>query len=106
MAGNERHTGRVIRIKHYEEIYDEVRSVVNELREAIERFDNAVPGINDLEDYYRNGLWKRDYTADDNGKLTSDLKRGVLSQDGLFDLLAEVDDIKKRLSDAGNEDER
>ena len=50
MGGNERHTGRVIRIKHYAEIYDEVRSVVNELREAIERFDNAVPGINDLED--------------------------------------------------------
>ncbi len=43
----------------------------------------------ELRDYYENGQWLRDYEADERGELPSDLKRGVLSQDGLWDLLNE-----------------
>ena len=42
----------------------------------------------DLRDYYENGQWLRDYEADERGELPRELKRGVLSQDGLWDLLA------------------
>ena len=38
--------------------------------------------------YYENGQWLRDYESDERGELPSNLKRGVLSQDGLWDLLA------------------
>ena len=41
----------------------------------------------ELRDYYENGQWRRDYEADERGELPSNLKRGVLSQDGLWDLL-------------------
>ena len=37
--------------------------------------------------YYESGQWLRDYEADERGELPRDLKRGVLSQDGLWDLL-------------------
>ena len=39
--------------------------------------------------YYEGGQWSRDYELDEAGLLPHDLKRGVLSQDGVYDLLAE-----------------
>ena len=41
----------------------------------------------ELVDYYESGQWRKDYEADERGELPRDLKRGVLSQDGLWDLL-------------------
>ena len=43
----------------------------------------------ELREYYENGQWLRDYEADERGELPGDLKRGVLSQDGLWNLLNE-----------------
>ena len=41
----------------------------------------------ELREYYENGQWLRDYEADERGELPVTLKRGVLSQDGLWNLL-------------------
>ena len=38
--------------------------------------------------YYENGQWRADYQLDEEGGLPTGLKRGVLSQDGLYDLLS------------------
>ena len=43
----------------------------------------------ELREYYENGQWLLDYEADERGELPANLKRGVLSQDGLWDLLNE-----------------
>lgn len=40
-----------------------------------------------LNAYYTSGQWRDDYEADERGELPPDLKRGVLSQDALYDLL-------------------
>ena len=61
------------RIQHMEALYDEA------LRTGF------VPA--ELEDYYESGQWLNDYEADERGELPRDLKRGVLSQDGLWELL-------------------
>ena len=37
--------------------------------------------------YYESGQWLKDYEADERGQLPPTLKRGVLSQDGLWELL-------------------
>ena len=42
-----------------------------------------------LEEYYQNGLWKSDFEADEAGLLPEDLIRGVLSEDGLYNVLEE-----------------
>jgi len=44
--------------------------------------------LRQLTDYYENGLWLEDYQRDERGELPQDLKRGVLSQDGVYNLLA------------------
>ena len=43
-----------------------------------------------LTDYYENGLWLQDYELDEQGLLPKDLKRGVLSQDAVYDLLSRL----------------
>ena len=47
-----------------------------------------------LTDYYEGGKWLADYESDERGELPSDLKRGVLSQDGLYNLLTDIKQIK------------
>ena len=42
-----------------------------------------------LDEYYTSGEWREDYEADERGELPPELKRGVLSQDALYDLLGE-----------------
>ena len=42
-----------------------------------------------LSDYYSSPAWKRDYAADEAGLFPKDLKRGVLLEDGIYDLLNE-----------------
>lgn len=37
--------------------------------------------------YYESGLWLADYTLDEKGLLPETLKRGVLSQDAVYDFL-------------------
>ena len=41
--------------------------------------------------YYEGGQWLRDYQLDEAGLLPCGLKRGVLSQDGVYDLLTELE---------------
>lgn len=38
---------------------------------------------------YESGEWREDYEADERGELPPNMKRGVLSQDALYDLLGE-----------------
>ena len=50
------------------------------------------PAIRELTVYMDGGQWLRDYAADERGELPADLKRGVLSQDGLYNLLTELEE--------------
>ena len=44
-----------------------------------------------LKSYYQNGLWLEDYESDERGELPRGLKRGVLSQDALYNFLSDLD---------------
>ena len=43
-----------------------------------------------LLDYYENGQWLADYALDEQGLLPDSLRRGVLSEDGVYDFLADL----------------
>ena len=64
---------RITRLQQMEAIYDRVRKDIATLRE-----------------YEESGLWLKDYEADERGELPRDLKRGVLSQDGLDEVFEEA----------------
>ena len=48
-----------------------------------------LPEFQLLADYMSGGDWLQDYEADEAGLLPPDLKRGVLSQDGLYNLICD-----------------
>ena len=74
-----------------------------------QRFNNALAAIKDgsavslkaikedvaeLSKYYGSELWKLDFAADEAGILPPDLKRGVLSEDGIWNLLSDYREIQ------------
>ena len=65
----------ICRIRRMEELYDALRD------------DPGHPSLEELVRYYESGQWLRDYELDELGLLPPDLKRGVLSQDGIYNLL-------------------
>ena len=48
-----------------------------------------------LKAYYEGGQWLRDYELDERGILPQTLKRGVLSQDGVYNLLAAIEEAQQ-----------
>jgi len=51
--------------------------------------------IHALTDYLDGGQWLRDYERDERGEWPQGLKRGVLSQDGLYNLLTEIEEKQR-----------
>lgn len=51
--------------------------------------------ISILEAYYTSPAWRADFEADEAGLLPSDLKRGVLSEDGIYNLLEEYKRVEE-----------
>lgn len=84
---------RIERISLMEDRYDEVTRVLGELDEAIDEYEDFKDELEVLKDYMDSGEWKQDYEADEAGQLPADLKRGVLSQDGLYNLLHDAEQI-------------
>lgn len=76
----------ITRIQRMEQLYDTVSAVVSEGQSLIELQDE----INVLSAYYQNGDWLHDYELDEQHLLPPNLKRGVLSQDGLYNLLCDL----------------
>lgn len=44
-----------------------------------------------LLDYYTNGTWLHDLDLDNRGLIPKDLKRGILSEDGFYNLLLDIE---------------
>lgn len=88
---------RIDRIKKMEAILDEANASLDELEAAVSRYASLQKKIKRLEDYYTDGQWRKDYEADEAGKLPKDLKRGVLSEDAVYDLLERNKEVYKLL---------
>ena len=73
------HLDRIERVEKYERLFDEVVAMHDPEKLRL------------LDAYYSSGAWREDYEADERGELPPELKRGVLSQDALYDLLTSVD---------------
>lgn len=85
------------RIARMEQVLNAGNETVQDLDRALTAFLALQPRLKELEAYYTGGQWRRDYEDDEAGKLPADLPRGVLSQDGVYDLLAERDTLWERL---------
>ena len=88
---------RIERITHMEGLLDKSTEVIARLEQALEDFAALQPDIAELEAYYTSPQWRKDFEADEAGKLPKDLKRGVLSEDGIYDLLSDYQCLKDQI---------
>ena len=90
-------TEQIERIMNMEERLDRVMKALQDLHIAMEQMNEVKEDVNTLTAYYENGIWRKDYESDEAGMLPKDLKRGVLSQDAIYDILTEYDALGKQL---------
>ena len=81
------------RVKQMEQYMDEVLEVLKNCPESMKENEEIRLKITELENYQESGQWLLDYECDERGELPSDLKRGILSEDMLYNLLCNVADI-------------
>ncbi len=85
------------RIAAMEAAFDRTALAVQMLESALDTYETIKVDIDRLTEYLESGAWREDYEADEAGLVPPDLKRGVLSEDGLYDLLAYIVRVNEHL---------
>ena len=88
---------QIKRIRQMELRMERAAKAVIELSAALENYEAVQEDITALEQYYGSMVWKQDYADDEAGRLPTDLKRGVLSEDGIWNLLSDARELNKRI---------
>lgn len=85
------------RIRLMEQYLDRSSSAVMQLSAALDNYAGVQTAIRELAAYYGSDEWKRDFADDGRGLLPKDLKRGVLSEDAVWNLLEDARDLNNRM---------
>ena len=88
---------QIERINKMEQCLDASEKAIRELSEALSVFEEVQPQYRQLSDYYGSDQWMQDYEDDEAGKLPRGLKRGVLSEDAVYDLTTENRELLVRM---------
>ena len=88
---------QIERIRQMELRMKRVAKAVVKLSAALENYESVQEDIAALEQYYGSEAWKQDLADDEAGLLPADLKRGVLSEDGIWNLLSDISELNKRI---------
>ena len=83
----------VERIQTMEQSFDMLQKAEGENPDTLRENAELREMLRLLRRYYEGGQWLRDYELDEQGLLPRDLKRGVLSQDGVYDFLERMEKI-------------
>ncbi|MBO4767318.1 MAG: DUF4298 domain-containing protein, partial [Lachnospiraceae bacterium] len=96
-------TLRELRVREMEGVFDRATALLKEIgkfgakakktRTAGKLRQELRTAIDALEAYYESPLWKADFAADEDGRFPAGMKRGVLSEDGVYDLLEQYGEL-------------
>lgn len=75
------------RIRYMEQLFDFVLEARKEQTISQDKKARIREATRILAKYYESKEWEQDFSDDEAGLLPKDLKRGVLSEDGLWNLL-------------------
>ena len=88
---------QIERIRQMELRMERAAKAVMELSAALDNYESVQEDIAALEQYYGSEAWKQDFADDEAGLLPEELKRGVLSEDGIWNLLSDASELNKRI---------
>jgi len=80
---------QIERITHMEQTLNEAIGIIVSMDEASQNYQSIQPQLEELFAYYFSPQWKQ-YPDDDCAEnIPADLKRGVLSEDAVYNLLTD-----------------
>ena len=88
---------QIERIRQMEQMLDQAAAAASQLEAALDQFEQTQEAVRQLSAYYGSEDWKKDYADDEAGLLPSDLKRGVLSEDAAWNVLADCRQLNIRM---------
>lgn len=80
---------QIERIQKMEQLLDNALAIISKECITSIEYEETQRAIDILSDYYGSDTWKQDFANDEAGLLPKDLKRGVLSEDAIWNLLAD-----------------
>ncbi|MCR5134688.1 MAG: DUF4298 domain-containing protein [Clostridiales bacterium] len=89
---------QIERIMANEARLNDGRKAVDELMSTLEWFQTMQEDIHELGVYYGSQEWFADKADQEGGKLPQDLKCGVLSEDAAYDLLTDVMEVRRLMT--------
>ena len=88
------------RIAEMESFLDESAEALKQLEAALDAYEAAEDNYYKLDNYYGSSQWMADFEDDEAGRLPADLKRGVLSEDTVYDLICQHRELMRRMQKA------
>lgn len=83
------------RISYMESVLDNALSAIRAYTDTPGQRQYIQSMIDTLSAYYHSPQWMQDYEDDEAGRLPQSLKRGVLSQDAIYDLIQTWDEYTR-----------
>lgn len=78
---------QIERIKTMEEHLNKASQAVKALSDALDLYAEAMESIETIDDYLCSDEWQQDFNDSEAGRLPKDLKCGVLSEDGIWNVV-------------------
>ena len=88
---------KIKRVEKMEKIMDKSADIFRELNEALDKLEENLSDYKKLDKYYSSENWFLDVEDFNNGVLPQDLKCGVLSEDGAYNLFGENHELAIRM---------
>ncbi len=80
---------QIERIQKMEQLLDKAWVAISKECITSIEYEETQRAIDILSDYYGSDTWKQDFADDEAGLIPKDLKRGVLTEDAIWNLLAD-----------------
>lgn len=91
---------QIERIRQMEHRLERASEVLGRLDAVLDEYEAVQEDLQALDQYLGSLEWRADCRADEAGRLPSDMPRGVLSEDGIWNVLERRREIGDRLRDS------
>ena len=84
---------RDLRVNRMSEAFKRLSTISAVLSEKAEELEANASDVDRLKEYVAYGHWLTDFEADENGEIGPGVDRSVLSEDGLYNLMSDMEDL-------------
>jgi len=88
---------QIMRIIYMEEKLNRIEAAIKGLEEALENYEDIQKDLEELVTYYDGRLWRKDFEDDEAGKIPENVNRGVLSEDGIYNILMQHKELLDKM---------